>query len=74
MYKRQGGDSEGTSYYKENCGKTLEDVKQYVNDNNGVLYGENVTESFMDQLLTTGRSFSGVTIATVWYVTTPTAT
>ena len=28
----------------------------------------------MDQLLTTGRSFSGVTIATVWYVTTPTET
>lgn len=73
-YVYYGGDSEGTSYYKENCGKTLEDVKQYVNDNNGVLYGENVTESFMDQLLTTGRSFSGVTIATVWYVTTPTET
>lgn len=73
-YVYYGEDSEGTSYYKENCGKTLEDVKQYVNDNNGVLYGENVTESFMDQLLTTGRSFSGVTIATVWYVTTPTET
>ena len=28
----------------------------------------------MNQLLTTGRSFSGVTIATVWYVTTPTET
>lgn len=73
-YVYYGEDSEGTSYYKENCGKTLEDVKQYVNDNNGVLYGENVTESFMNQLLTTGRSFSGVTIATVWYVTTPTET
>ena len=74
-YVYYDGDSEGTSYYKENCGKTLEDVKKYVNDNNGILYGEKVSESFMDQLLATGRSYrTQVTIATVWYVTTPTKT
>lgn len=74
-YVYYSGDSEDTPYYEENCGKTLEDVKQYVNANNGVLYGEEVSESFMDQLLATGRSYkTQVTIATVWYVTTPTDT
>lgn len=70
-YVYYSGDSEDTSYYKENCGKSLEDVKQYIGVNNGILYGEAVTNKFMEQLLEAGRVRKEVTIATVWYVTTP---
>ena len=73
-YVYYSGDSEDTSYYKENCGKSLEDVKQYIGVNNGILYGEAVTNKFMEQLLEAGRVRKEVTIATVWYVTTPTET
>ena len=73
-YVYYSGDSEGTSYYEENCGKSLEDVTKYIEDNNGILYGEDATESFMNQLLAAGRVRKEVTIATVWYVTTPNET
>lgn len=73
-YVYYNGDSEGTSYYEENCGKSLEDVTKYIQDNNGILYGEAVSESFLDQLIAAGRVRKEVTIATVWYVTTPTVT
>ena len=73
-YVYYSGDSEDTSYYKENCGKSLEDVTGYIANNNGILYGEEVTDSFMKQLLEAGRVRKEVTIATVWYVTTPTET
>ena len=73
-YVYYSGDSEGTSYDEENCGKSLEDVKKYIADNNGILYGEEASESFLDQLIAAGRVRKEVTIATVWYVTTPTDT
>ena len=73
-YVYYNGDSEDTSYYEENCGKSLEDVTKYIQDNNGILYGEAVSESFLDQLTAAGRIRKEVTIATVWYVTTPTVT
>lgn len=74
-YVYYDGDSEGTSYYSGNCKKSLENVTTFIKDNNGILYGEEVSESFMDQLLATGRSYkTQVTIVAVWYVTTPTET
>ncbi len=73
-YVYYNGDSEDTSYYEENCGKSLKDVTKYIQDNNGILYGEAVSESFLDQLIAAGRVREEVTIATVWYVTTPTVT
>lgn len=73
-YVYYNGGSEGTSYYKENCEKSLEDVTKYIEDNNGILYGEEASEDFLNQLIAVGRVRKEVTIAAVWYVTTPTVT
>ena len=73
-YVYYSGDSEGTSYDSEKCGKTLDDVTQYIQESGGILYGEKASEAFMKQLLQDAYSYKTVTIASVWYVTTPTDT
>lgn len=72
-YVYYSGDDNGTSYVKENCQKTLEDVTKIVRDNHGILYGEKLSEDFIKQLFKDGWNSGSkeIDIAAVWYVTTP---
>ena len=72
-YVFYSGESENTVFYEENCNKTADDVKEYIKNNNGILYGETVSQEFVDQLKLTGwnKGSHEIDIAAVWYVTTP---
>lgn len=53
-----------------NKNKTLDEVKQYITDNNGILYGQSATESFLKAIAGTTlvKNYKEAFMAAVWYV------
>ena len=72
-YVYYNGEKVNNRYNAANCGKTLDQVKKIVTEAHGILYGQEMTKEFINQLFEDGWKSGSreLDIAAVWYVSTP---